>query len=161
MTASPESLMLESDNLTPSSADSTVIGQGEHSRNRPLPPGSGIPGVECTPKIIGSSTSTSRKFAFDPTLESSHEEAELYLKLFRAKFVKHLPFIVLADDMSAKQLRQERPILWIAITTVASTQSTQQIRLANATKEILSREVFIEGTRNMDLLLAILVYTLW
>jgi hypothetical protein len=158
---SPETFV-ESGNLTPRSADSTVIGQGEHSRNRPPPTGCGILGFEsCDPKPVDSSMLAHRRCPLDPALEPSYEDAESSLALFRRKFVKNLPFIVIADSVSSQQLRQERPLLWSSIMTVASTQSTQQIRLTDAMKEILSREVVIEGTRNMDLLLAILVYISW
>lgn len=108
-----------------------------------------------------STTSTGRKFLFDPALEPSPANAELYLNFFRTKFVKNLPFIVLADSLTAEQLRQEQPLLWFSIMTVASTRSVEQTRLSAAWKEILPREVFVETTRNMDLLLAILVYTSW
>lgn len=157
--ASPESLTSESATLTPTSVDSTVIGQGEHSRNQPLASfRCGIPGFE---KDTNISTSTQLTNLLDPLLEPSHKHAELYLGLFRTKFIKTFPFIVLPDTLSAKQLRQDRPLLWIAIMTVASTRSTEQIRLGDALREILPREVFIEGTRNMDVLLAILVYISW
>jgi hypothetical protein len=161
MDTSPESLMPENDNLTPSSADSSVVGQGEHSRNRPTTPGSEIRGFDCTLRASSSSISTQRQFTFDPSLEPGPEDAELYLNIFRANFVKYLPFIVISKSVSANQLRRDRPLLWSSIMTVASNQSTQQIRLSNAMTEILSREAFVKGTRNMDLLLAILVYTAW
>jgi hypothetical protein len=45
--------------------------------------------------------------------------------------------------------------------TVASSNSTQQISLSKEVRGILAREAFVEGTRNMDLLFAILVYATW
>ncbi|KAF2433121.1 hypothetical protein EJ08DRAFT_708529 [Tothia fuscella] len=97
----------------------------------------------------------------DPALEPAAQEAEIYLARFRTDFVKHFPFIVLLPSISAHQLRQERPLLWIAIMTVASSNSTQQITLSKELRGIFAREALVEGTRNMDLLLSILVYTVW
>jgi hypothetical protein len=96
-----------------------------------------------------------------PALEPSPEDAELCLNRFRNSFIKHLPFIVLAPSVTAHELRQQRPLLWISIMTVAVNNSTQQISLSKEVRGILAREVFVKGTRNMDLLLAILVYTTW
>jgi len=96
-----------------------------------------------------------------PALEPSPEDAESYLNKFRTNFVKHLPFIVISPSVTAHQLRQERPILWVCIMTVASSNSTQQIVLSKEVRGILGREAYVEGTRNMDLLLAVLVYAAW
>lgn len=160
--ATPGGSTHESTTFTPYSVESVVIGYGEHFRNKPpANDGCGIPGLEYATKDIDSPALTGRKFLFDPALEPSPENAELYLNLFRTKFVKNLPFIVLEDSLTAEQLRQERPLLWFSIMTVASTRSAEQTRLSAAWKEMLPREVFVETTRNMDLLLAILVYTSW
>jgi hypothetical protein len=94
-------------------------------------------------------------------LEPSKEDAELILRRFRCDFVKTLPFINIPSSVTAHQLRLERPLLWIAIMTVASNSTKQQISLSKEARGIFAKEAFVEGTRNMDLLLAILVYTIW
>lgn len=63
--------------------------------------------------------------------------------------------------MTAYQLRQESPILWLCIMTVASTRSIQQEALSKEMRGVFGREAYVEGTRNMDLLLAVLVYATW
>lgn len=63
--------------------------------------------------------------------------------------------------MTARQFRQQRPILWVCIMAVASNNSTQQILLSKEIRGIFGREAYVEGTRNMDFLLAILVYAAW
>lgn len=63
--------------------------------------------------------------------------------------------------MKAYQLCQESPILWLSIMTVASTRSLQQGALSKEVRGVFGREAYVEGTRNMDLLLAILVYATW
>lgn len=158
---SPESLTFGNGSLTPSSVDGTAIDQGENSKNKPFYSGSGIPGFECTPRVDSSALVARDRMLFDPRLEPSHEDAELYLDLFRLKFVKNFPFIVLPNTIPAAELRHERPLLWLSIMTVASNKSTEQVRLTIAMREIFAREVFLEASRNMDLLLAILVYISW
>jgi hypothetical protein len=63
--------------------------------------------------------------------------------------------------MTAQQLRQESPLLWLSIMTVASTRSTQKVMLSKEVSGVFGREAYVEGTRNMDFLLAVLVYTTW
>jgi hypothetical protein len=123
------------------------------------------PDPNYTPTISSSSKSTplnlSLQLILHQALEPSPEDAESHLNRFRNDFAKHLPFLIIPPSVTAYQLRQDSPILWISIMTVASSNSTQQISLSKAVREILAREAFVEGTRNMDLLFAILVYATW
>jgi hypothetical protein len=96
-----------------------------------------------------------------PCLLPSPEEAESYLNKFRFDFVKHLPFIVIPPSVTSEELRQDRPILWVCIMTSASSNSSQQNALSKEVRAIIGREAFVEGTRNMDLLLGILVCAAW
>lgn len=96
-----------------------------------------------------------------PSLQPSPQDAELYLDRFRTDFAKHLPFIVISPSVTSYQLCQESPILWVCIMTVASNKSTQQIALSKEARAIFGQEAFVRKTKNMDLLLAILVYITW
>ena len=131
--------------------------------NSSLHTGRGLPDSVFTPAASSSSGSASANplSLIHPTLEPSAEDAELYLDRFRTGFVKHLPFIVISPSMTAYQLRQERPYLWLCIMTVASTRSTQQILLSKEVRAVFGREAYLEGTRNMDFLLAVLTYATW
>lgn len=88
-------------------------------------------------------------------------EAESFYGRFRSEFAHHFPFVVIAPSVTAVQLRREYPLLWLCIMTVASTDAGQQLFLSKDVREILVREVYVVGTRNLDLLLAILVYIAW
>ncbi|KAK9342228.1 hypothetical protein V1522DRAFT_416800 [Lipomyces starkeyi] len=152
----------------PSSISAAIsrVYQGEYTPNRPSPNGSGPHESIYTPTISTFSKSTplnslNAQPVLHPGLEPSPEDADRYLNRFRNDFVKHLPFVIISPSVTAHELRQERPILWISIMTVASSHSTQQISLSNEVRGILAREAFVQGTRNMDLLLAILVYATW
>jgi hypothetical protein len=119
-----------------------------------------------TPIVSSSSSSESTLVNFQPpllhpSLQPSPEDAELYLNKFRTDFAKHLPFIVISPSVTSHQLRQERPILWVCIMAVASSNSTQQIALSKEVRAIFGREALVERTKNMDLLLGILVYAIW
>ena len=138
----------------------------QYTDSRPSPNGGRLSELNYTPTTSSSSKSTPHNnLNLQPihhqALELCPEYAESYLNRFRNDFVKHLPFIIIPPSVSAQKLRQDSPILWIAIMTVASSNFTQQISLSKEVREILAREAFVEGTRNMDLLFAILVYATW
>jgi hypothetical protein len=149
-------------------SDSTAagsVGYLDYTYNRPLPNGRGFPQSVFIPAASSSSSSGSTSVnlqpVLHPALEPSPEDAESYLNKFRTDFVKHLPFIIISPSVTAHQLRQERPILWVCIMTAASSNSAQQIVLSKEVRRIFGREAYVEGTRNMDLLMAILVYATW
>ncbi|RAK95160.1 Zn(II)2Cys6 transcription factor [Aspergillus ibericus CBS 121593] len=95
------------------------------------------------------------------TFEPNDSDAASYLNRFRSDFIGHLPFLVIPASLTATQLRQESPLLWLAIMTVASTRTMQQRGLSKQIRERFGREAYVEGTRNIDFLLAVLVYTTW
>jgi hypothetical protein len=136
----------------------------DNAYTRPLPIGKGVPESSYTPATSASSAASPPVFlqpVFHQNLEPSLEEAESYLNRFQTGFVNTFPFIVIPSSVTAYQLRQERPVLWACIMTVASNDTAQQIRYSKEVRAIFGREVFVEGTRSMDLLLAILVYAVW
>jgi hypothetical protein len=150
---------------TPGSAENNRIDYGQHTHN-PSPTENGLPGSIHTPTTSSSSVSSplsnvTPKYTFSLPLEPSPEEADVCLNRFRSSFIKHLPYIVMPPSITAHQLRQDRPLLWMAVMTVASNSSTQQISMSKEIRGILANEVFLEGTRNMDILLAVLVCAAW
>jgi len=124
------------------------------------------PGHFLTPIASSSSSSESTLVNFQssllhPSLQPSPEDAELCFNKFRTDFAKHVPFIVISPSVTSNQLRQERPILWACIMAVTSSNSTQQIALSKEVRAIFGREALVERTKNLDLLLGILVYAIW
>jgi hypothetical protein len=143
---------------------STITGSIDLQGSISFSTAGGFPDHHFTPATSSSSKSTlvnSQPRILRPTLQPSPEEVESYLNKFRTDFINYLPFIAISPSLSSNQLRQERPILWVCIMAAASSNSTQQIALSNEVRAIIGREAFVEGTRNMDLLLGILVYTAW
>lgn len=113
-----------------------------------------------TPAPVSESTSLNLQPANQSNWELRIQDAELYLDKFR-NFAKHLPYVIIPPSTTAQQLRQERPILWLCIMAVAANQSTQQINLSRQLRTTFGQELFVEGRKSMDLLLAVLVYATW
>ena len=93
--------------------------------------------------------------------EPNDNDAEVYLARFRSDFIGHLPFLDIPVSQTARQLHHESPLLWLAIMTVTSTRTMQQKAMSRQMREIIGREAFVEGTRSIDFLLAVLVYATW
>ncbi|KAL3478144.1 hypothetical protein BJX99DRAFT_256695 [Aspergillus californicus] len=91
----------------------------------------------------------------DPT------DAELSLNRFRAVMLPTLPFIVIPPSLTSQELRRESPLLWLSIMAVASARPAQQCALSEEARAAFAREAYVVGSRNLDLLSAILVYTIW
>jgi len=167
--SSPESSLAEpplhSSHEIPSGVTaSNIQSSQDNAFTRPFPIGRSVSESSYTPATSASSAA-SPPVLLQPVLyqnlEPSLEEAELHLNRFREKFVNTFPFIIIPPSVTARQLRQDRPVLWVCIMTVASNNIAQQIRYSREVRAIFGREVFIEGNRSMDLLLAILVYAVW
>ncbi|KAL4931419.1 Zn(II)2Cys6 transcription factor domain-containing protein [Aspergillus undulatus] len=91
----------------------------------------------------------------DPT------DAEQTLDRFRNVMLPNLPFIVLSPSLSAQDLRQENPLLWMSIMAVASSRPTQQSALSEEARAIFAREAYVAGSRSLDFLWAVLVFVTW
>ncbi|KAL4732986.1 hypothetical protein BDV11DRAFT_214568 [Aspergillus similis] len=140
-----------------SSAGSVTTTDGDHARHTGEATLAGPPSVSSS----GPGSTGQQAFLIHPPLVLSADEASSYLDRFRREFIHNLPFLVVSPSTTAQQLYQDRPLLWLGIMTVASTRTAQQIALSKEVRAIFGREAYVEGTRNMDFLLAVLVYTAW
>ncbi len=166
VTLCPEGLVPANHEDVVSSTVINRVGCEDYTHNKPSPNTSGILKSNYTPTASSSSISTPLdSLRLQPDLPSafefSPEDAELCLNRFRTVYIKYLPFIIIPPSVTSQQLRQDRPLLWSSIMTVASSNSAHQTSLSRGMRGIFGREALVEGTRNMDLLLAILVYATW
>lgn len=159
----PEVSVFQSSEDALSSIDTDRVSHQGHPHGTSLSNGKGFSMSDLTPQASRASASPSELLqpVLPPALEPSQEDAERYLNRFRTDYVKHLPFITLSQSLTAHQLRQERPILWVCIMAATSTHTSQQIGLSKEVRAIFGREAYVEGNRNMDFLLAVLVYAAW
>lgn len=73
----------------------------------------------------------------------------------------YFPFIIVPESTTARELRRDRPFLWLCIMSIASRSTVQQKALATEIKITMGREILVEGRNNIDLLLGILVFVAW
>lgn len=95
---------------------------------------------------------------FPPESESQLEEC---LETYRTKMVEFFPVVCISPDTTMPELRKERPFLFLVIRAICSMNMERQLALVEEVKRILAREMLIEGTRNLDLFLGIIVFAGW
>ena len=71
------------------------------------------------------------------------------------------PILVLADSLTAAQLLEEQPFLWLCIMSISGRNARRQKALANEVRITLARAVMFEGKNDLDLLLGTLVISAW
>jgi hypothetical protein len=52
-------------------------------------------------------------------------------------------------------------VLWLVIRAISSKNSARQIALGVEIRKVLAREMLLEGTKNLDLLLGVLILASW
>lgn len=114
------------------------------------------------PITPASSSSSSFTYPLLRDIEPTIEEAEVWLHTFQTKFLEHVPFAIpYIQNTSCAQLRQNKPALWLAFMAVACPFVSKQLELGRAFKELIAREVVVNGARTTDLLSAILTFGHW
>ena len=89
---------------------------------------------------------------------TSCEEANEILNFFRDKFTPRYPFVVVPQDVSAKELYRVRPFLYTAIFAICNRDSVQQKEAGKLVMKQLAERLFVKMERSLDLLLGVLVY---
>lgn len=88
--------------------------------------------------------------------------ADHYLNTFKTVLTPHFPFVIVPANVSAADLRQEKPFLFLAILASASYDNMPLQRLLGAeVKKSISTRMILNGEISFDLLQGLLVYLAW
>jgi hypothetical protein len=91
----------------------------------------------------------------------SEQEGYAFMEIFRTRMVPLFPFIVIPDDMTSEQLRQEKPFLYLNISMVACQESARQREISGIVKEYVAEHIVLRGEHSLDLLQGLLVHLAW
>ncbi|KAF4631334.1 hypothetical protein G7Y89_g6795 [Cudoniella acicularis] len=91
----------------------------------------------------------------------SEAELEEYLETYRSKMVPYFPIVCISANMTVKEMKKERPFLFLVIRVICSKNLERQLALVLHVKKVLGREMLLEGTKNLDLFLGVLVFAAW
>ncbi|KAE9380950.1 hypothetical protein N431DRAFT_498703 [Stipitochalara longipes BDJ] len=89
------------------------------------------------------------------------EDPDMLLAVFRDEMSPNFPFIDMTEFTRAEDLRRERPTLYTVILAVTTRNTLQGRALGQAFLKQLAERMVVNGERNMDLLLACLIYAAW
>ncbi|KAI1775396.1 hypothetical protein F4818DRAFT_48133 [Hypoxylon cercidicola] len=100
-----------------------------------------------------------------PDLEVSEAEAETLLGTFRSRMLHHFAFVHLPPELTADQLRRNRPFLFRVVVCVASSSARGKVARSRELKRVICRAILEDesetSTDRMDLLLGLLTYIAW
>ncbi|MCJ1455777.1 hypothetical protein MMC28_006133 [Mycoblastus sanguinarius] len=148
----------QSDSYPPMSYNPAMNTPGMSSEPHPhYIPGAGIPSAEhprvTGPIVLGDADVVGRGLLHADTAN------ELF-NHYTNHMTRQMPIVVLPNDSSSEYMRNAKPVLFLAILSVASVHDLQ----AKLTKEItrlLADHVTVNGEKSLELLQALLVITTW
>ncbi|KAL8369870.1 hypothetical protein RB595_000293 [Gaeumannomyces hyphopodioides] len=122
-------------------------------------------------KTIGSSASAAATAEVSPVAREIQAASQLWdlgedekdgrLEIFGELFIPIFPFVDLAHNLSADELFEERPFLWLVIMALTEKSITQQFTMGETIWNIISRKIVAEQLANLDLLLGLICFTNW
>lgn len=134
--------------------------------------GTALPSSDSSPNTVGTSAATCRAWGgkTNPSSSSADSELDYYvpeneaqerLDLFRRDYPQFGPIVYIPPKMTAKELQQTRPLLWISI-MACTTRSTKESHLiGDKVRHIVSDRVVRQYDRSLDLLQGLLVFLCW
>ena len=136
---------------------SEAYSTGDISKHPPVfEKGCPYPGLGST-----SSSEGSNSIEFSPVVKAALTMEDEALEIFRSQMLRTFPILVIPESMTAQQLRQDRPFLWLCIVAVSSKSSAQQLALGREVRRNIGQKLVLEGEKTLDLLLGLLVYLAW
>ncbi|KFZ09540.1 hypothetical protein V502_08683 [Pseudogymnoascus sp. VKM F-4520 (FW-2644)] len=101
--------------------------------------------------------------SFPTNSESEVEIAELEetLETYRTKMAPFFPLVIIDKNVTARELMEERPFLSLVIRAICPKSTSRQAELGIEVRRVLGREMLMEGAKNIDLFLGLLVFAAW
>jgi len=127
------------------------LGQDSPSNGTPTPAMS----------IAGNPTVQDRLEILTKYPPESEAELEEYLETYRTNMAPYFPIVCISVNTTANELRNHQPFLFLVIRTICSRNLERQAAPVLQVKKVLGREMLIEGTKSLDLLLGVLVFAAW
>lgn len=132
------------------------------------PPLSTLPLLETPPRTTGLQSPSNSNTHQEPETTTLHElaqlspqEAEECLVTFRRHYVEWFPVVHLPLHVSAQQLYEERPVLWLSIMVICARTASARLRLDHLFRQTVAEEMVVKSAKSVDLLLGLLVFIGW
>jgi hypothetical protein len=83
------------------------------------------------------------------------------LDIFRNAFLSMFPLVHIPVTMSASELRQEKPFLWLVIMALTTKMVSEQFAMEETIWDIISKRIVRDQLADLDLLIGVLAFTCW
>lgn len=87
--------------------------------------------------------------------------AEEQLATFRRAFISEFPFVHIPPTISAAELRQRRPFLWLVIMSLTTRLVSEQFAMEETIWKVISHRTVTQHLANLDLLLGVICFGSW
>lgn len=88
-------------------------------------------------------------------------DGQSLLETYAEFMIPMFPFVPIPSQMTAEELRRERPFLYLNISMIACPNPARQQELSKAVKEYIADCIIMRGHRSLDLLQGLLVHLAW
>jgi hypothetical protein len=90
------------------------------------------------------------------------EAANALFDAFKATMMPNLPFVIIPSDLSAEDIRQTRPVVFLtALTASLYDNMPLQRVLEDEVKSVISDRMLFNGEISFDLLQGLLIHITW
>ncbi|KAI1110497.1 hypothetical protein F5Y14DRAFT_359340 [Nemania sp. NC0429] len=90
------------------------------------------------------------------------DEASILFQRYTNRMATHLPAVVFPPGTTAAEIRKTRPILFLAVVSVASSESPlTQRKLVRELMEIFADNIIVHGQKSLELVQSILISVIW
>jgi hypothetical protein len=111
--------------------------------------------------LDGPGTTRSPSTIEEQNASSSGFEGQAVLETFRNRMLPLFPFLMIPSHLTAKELRREKPFLFLNISMVACLNSARQREIVNTVQQYVAEHIVIRGEHSLDLLQGLLVNVAW
>ena len=119
------------------------------------------PSVPTTSIPTVSTPGTSPHSQHDSTLTTSYGEAQQILDRLRNDGLRFFPFMYFPPHLTVMQLQHDFPTLWLSISALSAKTLTQLCSVSETLQKTIIDKIYVQGERDIDLLLAILFFVGW
>ncbi|KAJ6189815.1 hypothetical protein N7519_004723 [Penicillium mononematosum] len=108
----------------------------------------------------GPATRSSSMFEGNPAAPDE-AEGQLLMEVFFKRMFPLFPFLMIPPNITAEQLRREKPFLYLNISMVACQNAPRQRELVDAVKEYVAEHIIVREEHSLDLLQGLLINVAW
>jgi hypothetical protein len=83
------------------------------------------------------------------------------LETFKKRMLPLFPFLMIPSQVTAEDLRREKPFLFLNVSMVATLNPFRQHEIVNTVQQYVAEHIVIRGEHSLDLLQGLLVNVAW